>query len=543
LEARTTDTLTSNARLLKSKVSRSAIYGTLVAVTAIALATILAARVQYGEFTLDFMLRAQQENPTLWLLDLMPFVFAFWGQYVSSMMAYEAGAMLVDQTSELRAQTQALEHEAIYGTTHDALTDLPNRALMRDRMAQALIVGSHEKTRVALLMMGLNEFKEVTNTLGHYNGDRLLKQVVTRLLAVIREPDTVARLGGDEFAILLPKVASPENAVAMARKVLRSLEAPFSLEGLALGVQGSIGIALFPEHGSDVDALQQRADIAMYVAKSEKSGIVTYSPKLDQHTPQRLTLMGELRQAIGNNELVLHYQPKVDTKSDRITEVEALVRWQHPKHGLMKPDDFIPLAERTGLIKPLTLWVLNEGLRQCAEWNLNGFDVGVCINLSAPTLLDPEFSDTVAGMLAAHDVAPQRLVLEITESAIMTDPERAMLMLTRLAGIGIRLSIDDFGTGFSSLRYLSKLPVSEIKIDKSFVIDMMTNKNDAVIVRTTVDLGHNLGLKVVAEGVESDEILKRLVALGCDAVQGHYISFPLSAADLPVWIKDTRWAA
>jgi EAL domain-containing protein (putative c-di-GMP-specific phosphodiesterase class I) len=230
---------------------------------------------------------------------------------------------------------------------------------------------------------------------------------------------------------------------------------------------------------------------------------------------------------------VLHYQPKVDTKSDRVTEVEALVRWQHPRHGLMKPDDFIPLAERTGLIKPLTLWVLNEGLRQCAQWNQNGFDVGVCVNLSAPTLLDPEFSDTVTGTLAAYDLEPQRLVLEITESAIMTDPERAMQMLTRLAGIGIRLSIDDFGTGFSSLRYLSKLPVSEIKIDKSFVIDMMTHKNDAMIVRTTIDLGHNLGLKVVAEGVESDEILKRLVELGCDSVQGHYISFPLPAAGLP----------
>ncbi|HEV2009259.1 MAG TPA: bifunctional diguanylate cyclase/phosphodiesterase [Burkholderiales bacterium] len=543
MEARTNDTLTSNARLLKSKASRSAIYGTLVAVVAIAVATLLAARFQYGEFSLDFMLRAQQENQTLWLLDLMPFVFAFWGQYVSSMMAYEAGAMLVDQTSELRAQTKALEHEAIYGTTHDALTDLPNRALMSDRMAQALIVASHEKTRLALLLMNLNEFKEVNNTLGYFNGDRLLKQIVTRLQSVIREPDTVARLGGDEFAILLPKIASPEIAVATARKVLRSLEAPFSIEGLALGVQASIGIALFPEHGNDVDALQQRADIAMYIAKSDKSGIVTYSQKLDQHSPQRLTLMGELRQAIGNNELVLHYQPKVDTKSNRVTEVEALVRWQHPRHGLMKPDDFIPLAERTGLIKPLTLWVLNEGLRQCAEWNQNGFDVGVCVNLSAPTLLDPEFCDTVTGTLAAYDVAPQRLVLEITESAIMTDPARALQMLTRLAGIGMRLSIDDFGTGYSSLRYLSKLPVSEIKIDKSFVIDMMTSKNDAMIVRATVDLGHDLGLKVVAEGVESDEILKRLVGLGCDSAQGHYISFPLPAADFPAWIKETRWAA
>ena len=542
MEGQTSQMFSRNARILKSKASRHAVYGVVIAACALVLATMLVATYSHGGLSLESMMQAQQENAALWLLDLMPFVFAFWGQYVSSMLAFEAGAMVVDQTSELRAQTTALEHEALYGTTHDALTDLPNRVLLRDRVVQAIMTAQREKTRLGLLLMDLNEFKEVNNTLGHYNGDRLLKQVATRLQNVVREPNTVARLGGDEFAILLLKIAGPESATDVAHKVLRALEAPFTIEGLTIGVQASIGITLFPDHGSDVDALQQRADVAMYIAKRDKSGIVVYSPKLDQHSPQRLTLMGELRQAISNNALVLHYQPKVDVKTGHITEVEALVRWQHPQHELMKPEDFVPLAERTGLIKPLTRWALNEALRQCAEWNLHGLDLGVCVNLSAHVLSDPELADTVTGLLASHNVAPQRLILEITESMMMADPPRALQMLSHLASIGVRLSIDDFGTGYSSLSYMSKLPVAELKIDKSFVIDMLNNENNAMIVRATIDLGHNLGLRVVAEGVETEEILERLKALGCDAVQGYHICYPLSETYFSSWIKQTSWS-
>ncbi len=541
MEGITSQTLTRNARLLKSKASRSAIYGTVIAILAMLIATLLVSHFQYDSLSFASVIRAQQENATLWMLDLLPFVFAFWGQYVSSMIAYEAGAMVVDQTNELRAQATALEHEAVYGSTHDALTDLPSRVLLRDRAIQALIAASREKTQLALLLMDLNEFKEVNNTLGHHNGDRLLKQVATRLQGVIREPDTVARLGGDEFAVLLPKIENENKAVEVARKILRALEVPFSIEGLALGVRASIGISLFPEHGTDVDALQQRADIAMYLAKTDSSGIVVYSTKHDQHTPQRLTLMGELRQAIDNGQLVLHYQAKIDAKTDHLTGVEALVRWQHPQHGLMKPDDFIPLAERTGLIKPLTMWVLNESLRQCATWNQQGIRLGISVNLSAAVLLDPELVDTVTGMLSAHDIAAESVVFEITESGIMSDPQRALQVLTHLAGVGVQVSIDDFGTGYSSLSYLSRLPVSEIKIDKSFVVDMMTNANDATIVRAIIDLGHNLGLKVVAEGVESEEILIRLKALGCDAAQGQYIGSPFTAAGFIERVKAGRW--
>ncbi|HWQ95664.1 MAG TPA: bifunctional diguanylate cyclase/phosphodiesterase [Gammaproteobacteria bacterium] len=542
MAGQTSQTFSRNVRVLKSKASRHAIYGVVIAVCAIVLATALLSTYHYGGLSLESMMQAQQENAALWLLDLMPFVFAFWGQYVSSMIAFEAGAMVVDQTSELRAQTTALEHEALYGTTHDPLTDLPNRVLLRDRVVQALMIAQRENTRLALLLMDLNEFKEVNNTLGHYNGDRLLKQVATRLQNVVREPNTVARLGGDEFAILLPKIASAESATDVAHKVLRALEAPFTLEGLTIGAQASIGITIFPEHGSDVDALQQRADVAMYIAKRDKSGIVVYSPKLDQHSPQRLTLMGELRQAIGNNDLVLHYQPKVDVKTSHITEIEALVRWRHPQHGLMMPEDFIPLAERTGLIKPLTQWVLDEALRQCAEWNLHGLDLGMCVNLSAHVLSDPELVDTVTGLLASHNVTPKRLILEITETMMMADPPRALQILNRLASTGVRLSIDDFGTGYSSLSYMSKLPMSELKIDKSFVIDMINNDNNAMIVHATIDLGHNLGLRVVAEGVESEDTLERLKGLGCDAVQGYYICYPLSETHFSSWIKQTSWS-
>lgn len=542
MDGHTIEIFRRNSQLLKSKVSRHAIYGTLIAVSAIVLATLLVSRYQYGEFSVDTLIRAQQENVALWLLDIMPFVFALWGQYSSSMMAYEASAMVVDQTSELRAQTVVLEHDALYGAMHDALTGLPNRTLLRDCMVQALTIAQREDTRLALLLMDLNEFKEVNNTLGHATGDRLLEQVATRLRSVVRAPDTVARLGGDEFAILLPQTASAESAIALAREVLRMLEAPFTLEAITLGIQASIGITLFPEHGNNVDALMQRADIAMYAAKSDKSGVVVYSPKLDQFSPQRLVLMGELRQAIENNELVLHYQPKVDVKTGHITEVEALVRWEHPGRGLMEPDDFIPLAERTGLIKPLTQWVLNEALRQCAEWKQHGLDLGMCVNLSVSTLLDAKLADSIAGLLASHGVAPARLVLEITESMLMSDPPRALQMLTRLAALGLRFSIDDFGTGYSSLHYLSRLPVSEIKIDKSFVADMMGDDKGAMIVRTAIDLGHNLNLRVVAEGVESEEVLERLTELGCDAVQGYHICYPLSERYFSSWVKQTNWS-
>ncbi len=537
----TTHSLTSNVTLLKGKASKYAIYGVLIALGAISIATAMVSYYQTGEITLPGIIEAQKSNMALWLLDLMPFFFAFWGQYVSSVMAYEASAMVIDQTSELRAHTTALEQQAMHDITHDHLTDLPNRVLLRDRLEQALNAAQHDRTRLAILVMDLDRFKEINDTLGHFNGDRLLKQVAARLQGTVKDTATVARLGGDEFAMLLTKISSIKEAGQVARTIGKALQTPFGLEGLKLDVQGSIGIAVFPEHGPDADTLLQRADVAMYMAKQQRSGYVVYDPKLDKHSPHRLTLMGELRHAIETDELVLHFQPKLKIKDGRITEAEALVRWQHPQHDLMRPDDFIPLAERTGLIKPLTLWVLTHALRQHSAWKKLGLDIGVAVNMSAHGLLDLELPDLIAGLLASQGCAPERLILEITETTIMVDQERALQILTRLADMGVRLSIDDFGTGYSSLAYLSKLPVKEIKIDKSFVMDMTENPKHAMIVRATVDLAHNLDLEVIAEGTASEQTYEQLRRLGCDAAQGDFISKPVPPKQLIAWIRESSW--
>jgi len=531
--------LNDNVRLLRTKATRPAIYGVTIAIGAIVVATLLVSHISYGEVSLNGIVNAQRHNVALWALDLMPFVFAFWGQYVSSLIAYEAGAMVIDQTQDLRTKTTALEYQAMHDATHDALTDLPNRILLRDRLQQAIHSAQRESRALAILLLDLNRFKDINDTLGHYQGDRLLKHVASRLKHVVREADTLARLGGDEFAVILNPLSTLEDVHTVVGKVQRALAPPYALDGLTLDVQASVGGALYPEHGSDADTLLQRADIAMYAAKQDQKSFVLYSDKLDQQSPRRLTLMSELRDAIKNDELTLRFQPIVNNHTQSVSEAEVLVRWEHKIHGTMVPDEFIPLAERTGLIYPLTQWVMRNALRQQAAWRKLGLDIGMAVNVSAQTLLDPEFIDQVTGLLAAHDVPPQRLVLEITESSIMFDQELALHILSRFADMGVRIAIDDFGTGYSSLSYLRKLPVSQLKIDKSFVLDMLDNENDAVIVNATIDLGHNLGLQVIAEGVENEETLRRLQKRGCDAMQGYHINYPLRGEDFPPWFYST----
>ena len=537
---RTSQSLSSNASLLKSKASKHAIFGVVIALVAIGIATLGVAYMKDGGISFDAVVRAQTESPTLWVLDAMPFIFALWGQYVSSIIAYEASAMVIDQTSDLRTQTTIMEQQAMRNATYDALTDLPNRILLRDRLEQAIHSASKKNRRLAVMIMDLDRFKEINDTLGHYNGDRLLKQVATRLQSVIQEPASVARLGGDEFAILLPHISEVKEVGTIVSKIHKALQSPFVLDTLKLEVQASIGAVIFPEHGTDADTLLQRADVAMYVAKEKQSGFVVYSSKHDEHSPHRLTLMGELRHAIDKGHLVLHFQPKVNVKSNVVEGVEALVRWQHERHGIMQPDEFIPLAERTGLIKPLTLWVLRESLKQCAAWRQAGLNLCVAVNLSAQGLMDMELPDTVAGLLASNDVPAERLILEITESTIMMDKDRSLQILTRIADMGVRLSIDDFGTGYSSLAYLSKMPVKEIKIDKSFVMDMENNKSNSVIVHATIELGHNLGLSVVGEGVENAEVLGILNRLNCDSVQGFHLLRPIAGRAFDEWLSKAQ---
>jgi diguanylate cyclase (GGDEF)-like protein len=448
----------------------------------------------------------------------------------------ELGAGFNDITTRLKELYGSLESLAFT----DPLTKLPNRTLFHDKLQQAIEEARRDYKPFALFLMDLDRFKDINDTLGHQVGDMLLQQVAARLRSKLRDIDTVARMGGDEFAILLPAV-NDKHATMAARMLLQALRTPFRIEEQSLDIGASIGIALYPDHGVDANILIQRADVAMYAAKHANSGHAFYDSTQDQHNPTRLTLLGELRHAVEQEQFVLYFQPKVNLKTSRVTGVEALVRWNHPRENLMLPDTFIPLLEQTGMIRSLTPWVLNESLRQGQLLQDQGVPISISMNLSVRDLLDPYLADAFAEQLAALQISPRWLELEITESAVMTEPERALGMLTRLSAMGLRIAIDDFGTGYSSLSYLKKLPVNTIKIDKSFVIGMVRDENDAAIVRTSIDLAHNLKLEVVAEGVENEETLKHLSELGCDTAQGHYISRPLTADELAVWLKQSSW--
>jgi diguanylate cyclase (GGDEF)-like protein len=529
--------ISQNAKLLRTTVSKHAVIGAAIAIAATIIATILSSYFNEGGISLERIMATQKNNMILWVMDGMAFIFPLWGQYVSSILSYEASAMVQDQTHELRTYTLALEKKATHDATHDSLTNLPNRMLFLDRLQQAIHLASRDNSNLAVCILDIDRFKEVNDTLGHYNGDRLIKQLALRLTGIIRESDTLARIGGDEFGFVLPKMGKADDLKKLGKKLQKALEPPFVLENLSLDVSASIGAALYPQHGNDVDTLIQRADVAMYVAKQDNSGIVLYSKELDGHSPHRLTLGGELRDAIKNDALALCYQPKIFCKSNELHAVEVLVRWQHPNHGFMLPDLFIPMAERTGLIYDLTLWVLKHSLRQCRDWYEAGINLEISVNVSSLCLLDPEFPDLLAGMLASYELPAKSLMIEITETSIMVNPERSFQIVNRIADMGVGVSIDDFGTGYSSLAYLKKLPATELKVDKSFVKDMLENDSDMTIVNATIQLAHNLGLTVAAEGVENSATFNRLKAMGCDSLQGYFISQPLAADEFLTWLQ------
>ncbi len=438
--------------------------------------------------------------------------------------------------TERKEQMAALEYQAL----HDALTSLPNRTLLSDRLHQAILRTQRDGTQLALVLTDLDRFKEINDTLGHQNGDLILQQVAQRLRNALRESDTIARLGGDEFAILLP-MADLVLSTQIVRKLIAALEDPFMIEGQALHVAASFGIALYPDHGVDEDALMRHADVAMYIAKRASLGYAIYDPAKDQHSLRNLALMGDLRAAIDSGDLILFYQPKVNLATGKVIGAEALVRWRHPRHGLMFPDSFIPLAEQIGLINPLTYWVVKEALRQCLVWHEKGIKLSLAVNLSARNLLDIQFPFNVDALFSGACKQFSGLCLEITETAVMADPARALAALLSLREMGVKLSIDDFGTGYSSLSYLKQLPVNELKIDKSFVLGMAVDDNDAVIVRSTIDLAHNIGLTVVAEGVEDKATYDLLARLGCDIAQGYYISRPVPAEEFERWLLESDW--
>ncbi len=470
-----------------------------------------------------------------------------------------------DMSSEL-SQAYA-EYEELAFT--DQLTELPNRALFLDRLRHFILLSERKGEKFGVMLLDLDCFKEVNDTLGHHVGDELLKHIAHRLLRIIRasstiarvgdengdeigediipavekEETTIARLGGDEFALLLPNLGGVDGAIAVAKRVTEALDPPAEIDTNLIVVSGTLGISMYPEHGENAETLLRRADVALYVAKHIQNDFSVYDPAYDRHSVKQLALKAELRTAIEENQLVLYYQPRLDLNESCVASVEALVRWQHPEHGMIPPDQFIPLSEQRGLIGPLTEWVIQHALEQHKEWyNTHGINLKVAVNLSSRVLYDLYLPNKIEKFLINAQLPPAALGLEITEEATMVDPERAMLILKRLDEMGVTLSIDDFGTGHSSLGYLKRLPVDEIKIDRSFVMEMEESDNDAKIVHATIDLSHNLGLKVVAEGVETATSLTMLKTLNCDYAQGFHVSEPIPADELLNWLSETGYS-
>ncbi|HEV8690279.1 MAG TPA: EAL domain-containing protein [Ideonella sp.] len=431
------------------------------------------------------------------------------------------------------------EREARIGELafRDPLTGLANRTLFTERLTQATAGARRTGQALSVLLLDLDRFKDVNDVLGHDLGDQLLVKVARRLSEkFVRSSDTVARLGGDEFALLLATQGC-EQAQAAAREVMKVLEEPLALGGQTVDVRGSVGIACFPQDGADAAALMARADIAMYVAKHARTGYACFAPEMERSSEHGLGLLSDLRRAIDEDQFALVFQPKLALGDGRCHSAEALLRWRHPQRGNVSPADFIPFAEHTGFIRSITQWVVRRAVRQLAQWHAQGVVISLNINVSARDLTQQDLPALVREQLAACGVPARHLCLEVTEGAIMEDPARALAALQALKDLGVRWSIDDFGTGYSSLAYLKKLPVDELKIDRSFVINLDRDEDDARIVRATIDLAHNMGLRVVAEGVESDAVLQRLWSLGCDEAQGYFIGHPLPADEFVRWMR------
>ena len=426
-----------------------------------------------------------------------------------------------------------LRHEAL----HDSLTGLPNRGRLEAMINEQLALqAAGSSPGLALLLMDLDRFKEVNDTLGHLHGDLLLREIGDRLVRTVPEGALVARLGGDEFAIVLPGIAHRDSAESVARSLLLALEVPTTIDYVELEIGASIGVTVSPLDGIAVGDLLKCADVAMYAAKSSGRGVESYRVDLDRNEPGRLVMGTELRAALAQDEIKVHAQPKANLATGRVTGVELLVRWDHPVRGLIAPEDFIPVAERSGLLRPLTATVLGEGIAACARWRAAGLHLGIAVNLSTRSLLDPDLVEDVLSLLDHHEVPTDQLTLEITESSVMSDLAGTTAVLDQLHDAGVRLSVDDFGTGFSSLSYLSRLPVDEVKIDKVFVLGMRSDEQDAAIVKSVIDLGTSLGLDVVAEGVEDEATWSRLVSLGCDQAQGWFLSHALPLDEIPAFI-------
>ena len=440
--------------------------------------------------------------------------------------------------ASVRRERYLANQRVAYLAYHDSLTGLPNRALFQDRLQQAILRAHRDERGVSVLLIDLDGFKEVNDALGHHAGDEVLQEVAMRLRSALRASDTVARLGGDEFAVLLP-ATDVNRAELAARKILHDLQHPFVADGRPLAVSASIGIAGMPWHAATGDELMQKADSAMYVAKHDKSGYIVYNRQRDQRVYQRLSLASSMRQAIDGRQFAVEYQPIIHVSTGTVLAVEALVRWNHPELGRLLPDDFIRVAEHTGLVNPLTSFVMERALTDWPQ-SARPESCGIAVNVSPRSLHHAAFPGRVREILDTHGAAPESLTLEITENLVMSDPDGSARCLHELHDMGVRLVIDDFGKGYSSLSYLRRLPVDEIKIDRSFLLGLADGEDDT-LVRCMIDLAHNLGMTAVAEGVETEAVLQQLAELNCDAAQGYCICRPAPVADTREWIN-TRFA-
>jgi diguanylate cyclase (GGDEF)-like protein len=433
------------------------------------------------------------------------------------------------------------EREILRLAYEDGLTGLPNRAMFNEQLTQAVRTAKRAEQPLAVLVFDMDRFKAINDTLGHPVGDQALREVGHRVRKALRDSDVVARLGGDEFAVLLATGGAEHAPLVVAKKIIKALEEPLVIDGQPMDMAASIGIARYPEHGEDANALMRAADVAMYEAKRAKTGYSTYDPTHDERRQEFLTLLGELRRAVDSGELVLHYQPKMSFVDGRVTSVEALVRWRHPTRGFIEPAEFIPFAEQTGYITSITRWVLARAIEQAGVWERTGLRIRMSVNVSARDLQQEDaLVKYVADALLAAELPAGMLCLEVTESGLMEDPGSAQSTLRKLRELGITTSIDDYGTGYSSLAYIKQLAVNELKIDRAFVAGMEADRRNAAIVRSTIELGHNLGLTVVAEGVETDHEDMELRRFGCDAAQGYFYARPMPAAALERWLSGAR---
>lgn len=442
-----------------------------------------------------------------------------------------------DVTERKRAE-DALQHLALY----DSLTDLPNRTLLTDRLRQAILTARRDQKPLALLLIDLDHFKNVNDSLGHSTGDRLLQQVAERFRGSLRASDTVGRLGGDEFAVVLPSADGPVAAM-VATKLLASLEEPITIEGHQLTITTSIGISLYPVHGQDGETLLRHADVAMYAAKNQRNTFTLFDLEHDQHNLSRIALVNDLRSAVENEGLVLYYQPKLRIATGQMVGVEALARWPHPQLGLLMPEQFIPVAEQTGLVKALNVWAIGQALAQWKQWQAVGLVLTVAVNLSPANLQDPALADTVREVLQRYEAPPGVLTLDISEGTLMADPDRTLDVLARVSALGVRIAVDDFGRGVSSLSYLKRWPAHELKLDNSFIADLTRDEKAVAMVRSLIELGHNLGLTVLAEGVEDRGTWDVLASLGCDEAQGNLLAPAVPPADLLRRLADLPWTS